>query len=786
MLWPPLGVIGLFVAVALFDVLTLLPGWLHLAVVVAFVIALAVASRKLLHGLVPPRREAARHRLERDSGLSHRPLSSLEDKLATPGNDAEAKALWRAHRARLHAQLARLRVRLPRPGLAAADPLALRGGLLLVLVVAAVIGHQDWRDRLRAAVSPSLAVAEAIVPAILDVWINPPVYTGLPPLFLDRRVADGADQAVAPVRIPAGSAVLAQVSAGRGTPKLVVGLAEHTFEPVGTDAYRISVEIKAGERIAVVQDEDTLGAWPIVVVADAPPKIEMGAPPARTGRAVLRLDYIAEDDYAVTSASAIIQRIDEAADESFEIELLLPGGDRRHIEHASYHDLTAHRWAGIHVDISLAAEDALGQRAVSYPVRVLLPERIFNHPVARVLVELRKQLTLDPTARFPVIRKLSDLYKRPQHFFHDLVVALAIRVAERRLIYDPSDDAVRQVQQLLWDTALHIEEGELAVAERDLRAIQEALMRALENNASDAEIARLMDQLQQALNQYLKALAEQLAEQLAEGGEPQPLPPDAELIGGDELRQLIERARQLSESGARDAARDLLAQLREMLENMQAGLFDQQLNQGSMGAWKMMDQLDNLMRRQQHLLDRSYQRSQGNIPQSGEGQDSGTQEDLDDSRNQESLRRALGRMMRELGDMLGAIPRPLGRAEQAMRNARKALERGMPHQAVDPQTRALDQMQQGMRAMAEQFMEQMSDQAGRGSGRLGAQPGQGRDPMGRRWGEGSREAVEGVAIPDQMEVQRAREILDELRRRRGDRARPSQELRYIDRLLRRF
>jgi hypothetical protein len=91
-----------------------------------------------------------------------------------------------------------------------------------------------------------------------------------------------------------------------------------------------------------------------------------------------------------------------------------------------------------------------------------------------------------------------------------------------------------------------------------------------------------------------------------------------------------------------------------------------------------------------------------------------------------------------------------------------------------------------MRAMAEQFMEQMSDQAGRGSGRIGVQPGQGRDPMGRRLGEGSREAVEGVAIPDQMEVQRAREILDELRRRRGERARPPQELQYIDRLLRRF
>jgi uncharacterized protein (TIGR02302 family) len=365
-------------------------------------------------------------------------------------------------------------------------------------------------------------------------------------------------------------------------------------------------------------------------------------------------------------------------------------------------------------------------------------------------------------------------------------VALAIRLAERRLIYDPSEGAVGQVQELLWDTALHIEEGEVAVAERDLREIQEALMRALESNASDEEIANLMEQLQQALDRYLEALAEQLMEQMAQGQEMQSPPPDAELLGGDDLREMIERARELAQSGARDAARELLSQLREMLENMQAGLMSQQMADNERGAWQMMEQLDSMMRRQQELLDRSYQRSQEGEPRSGEELSQRLQENLADASRQENLRRELGRTMRELADMLNSMPRPLGRAEQAMRDARDALEQGQEGQAIDPQTRAVDQLQQGMQSMAEQIIEQMGNTAQRGSGQTGVQPGQGRDPLGRRWGSGNREAIEGVQIPDQMDLQRAREILRELRDRRGDRTRPSDELRYIDRLLRRF
>jgi hypothetical protein len=43
-----------------------------------------------------------------------------------------------------------------------------------------------------------------------------------------------------------------------------------------------------------------------------------------------------------------------------------------------------------------------------------------------------------------------------------------------------------------------------------------------------------------------------------------------------------------------------------------------------------------------------------------------------------------------------------------------------------------------------------------------------------------------VKVPNQSDLQRAREILDELRRRAGDNARTREELDYIERLLKQF
>jgi len=452
----------------------------------------------------------------------------------------------------------------------------------------------------------------------------------------------------------------------------------------------------------------------------------------------------------------------------------------------SFHDLTPHPWAGLAVETSLLARDALGQEGRSDPVRTVIPERLFNHPVARALVELRKQLTLKPDSRAPVVRALDDIYQRPSHYFHDIVVALAFQSAARRLVHDSTPEGLTGAQQLMWDTALHLEEGELAIAERDLREIQKALMDALARGAEDEEIDRLIDELQQALDRFLEALAEQLRDQLAEGAEMSELPPDAQILQSDDLQRLIEQARELARSGARDAARDLLSQLQNLLENLRANPFAQGMDEKSRNAFDMMRDMDSMMQRQQELLDRSFERSQRDRQPSEQGDGRARRESLRDSLSQDELRRELGKMMRRRGDALGEIPRPLGRAERSMRDARDALQSNRSNDAVGPQTRAIDQLQQGMQSMAESFMEQMGNAARRGMGQVGSQPGRGRDPFGRETGNSGLEALDGVEIPDPSEIRRSRRILDELRRRRGEHQRPPLELDYIDRLLRQF
>lgn len=791
--WPPLGVAGAFVAVALSGLLPTLDGWLHSAVLagfgLAFLVALVLAARRIRL----PDEQAGRRRLERDSGLDHRPLTALDDRMATGTADGAARALWRAHQRRVIARLKGLKVRLPRPGLAAADPWALRGLVVLLILVGLASAEGNVGARLAGAVAPGFNRVPQLPPT-LDAWINPPAYTGMAPLYLEAaapaQAGDGAP-AAAPLRVPAGSVLLAQVQGGGGAPSLEVAGTARPFENFAHEAYRLEHSLTAGDRLTIVQDGDTLAEWPLTLVPDSAPEIAFLAAPQRTERSALRLNYQANDDYGLTEVKAVVRRLDQPEAPPMELEMALPGGTPVIEEANSYHDLTPHPWAGLAVEIQLIAKDQPGQEGRSEAIRTVLPERIFNHPVARALVELRKQLTLNPDGRLPVVQALSGIYEHPEHFFHDIVVALAIRSAERRLIHDPSRKAVGEVQELLWEAALRIEEGGLATAERELREAQERLMEALERDAPDEEIERLIEELQQALNAFLDELVKQMQERMAEGEPqemtPQDMPLDSQMINRQDLMDMLERARELAKSGAKDAAKELLSQLRNMLENLRADPFAQQMNRDMQEASRMMRDLEQMMRDQQELLDRSFDRSQQE-GQQGEGE-SRQGENRADAQRQEQLRRQLGELMRELGDALGEIPRPLGRAEREMRDARDALEGDQPGQAVPSQTRSLDQLQQGMQSAMEQFMEQFSPGEGEGEGQVGARPGENqRDPLGRESQSPNNGQVsrEGVQIPDEMELRRTREIVDELRRRRGERTRPPLELDYLDRLLDQF
>ncbi|MEE8623568.1 MAG: TIGR02302 family protein [Alphaproteobacteria bacterium] len=778
-LWPAVGVCGLFLALALFDVLPRLPGWLHLLVLMGFGATFGFALWRAVSAHALPDAGRARRRLETQSGLAHRPLSVLKDRLAAGASDPDAQALWRLHRRRMLESVRNLRVGLPTAGLARRDPYALRGVLILVLAIAAAGAWNDGANRLARAVTPDFTSLDARTLASLEIWITPPAYTGLAPVFLKSH-----DGPTGPLAVPVGSTLLAQLHGGRGVPRLKLDEAAKAFSATDVGSYKVTAAIESGTRLAVEQDGNEIAAWRLSIIPDAEPEIRFPARPAQTNRAALRLEYQAEDDYGISQTTAFIRRVGPATTragkegEAIELGLPLPGAGPKTAREASYHDLTAHPWAGLPVSIQLMARDGIGQLGVSEPHRTVLPERIFYHPVARAIIEIRKRLSIDPNNRGAVMRELYGLSAAPEDFRHDAVVFLALRTARARLGYDRADKAIPEVQLLLWDTALRLEDGRLSIAQRELRALQRALMDALARRAGNAEIEKLLDRLQTALNRFLESIFKNLKNQPKTA---MPFDPSAQYLTAEDLQRMLDRARELARTGSYDAARQLLAMLSELLENLRAGNFAMMPGRGDNQAWNMMRGLREMMRRQQQLLDRTFRDSrQGAAP--GRPRSTGQT-----ATEQDALRRALGELMRRLGEATGQIPRAFGRAERAMRGAVDALRRNAPGEAVGPQGEALDQLQQGAGAMMQQLMKQFGQgPLPRGMrGRLNRME-RAYDPLGRPLSSTGAYSGEDVNIPDESEIQRAREILRELRRRAGEIDRPRLEKDYIDRLLRRF
>lgn len=787
-LMPALCVAALFVSLALLDVPQSLPPWLHAGGLALAAVLLLLALWRGFRRWRWPAAVEARRRLEQTSELAHRPLASLDDTL-TDDHDPAVRALWQAHRRRMQEQLARLRVGLPHPELSRRDPWALRAAVLLFMVIALAVAGPDAPARLALAVNPDFSTPPP-PPAQYTAWLNPPSYTGLAPQQLPPTRTE-------PVKVPIGSTLLARVfGGGDAVPSLRLDGADTAFERVDERNYELELVLNEGAAMQIRQGPLALAGWALEIVPDEPPTIGYGEESGPTPRLSVRLDYKGGDDYGIVALRAEMMRTAAETDRVEQLDVPLPVPGAREVVETAYHDLTAHPWAGLEVEITLVAEDAIGQVAVSEPLTITLPEREFHHPVARAVIEQRRNLFVTPERQDVIARALAAIGADPESFEHDVTAYLALRIASRRLETETGETVVDEVQKLLWDTALRIEDGPLSLAERELRELQRRLMDALARNAPDEEIEQLMDQLKQALDKYLQAMAEQAMKQMQRGAELTPMDPDSRVVGSDELQKMLDRARELSRMGAKDAAREMLRQLQEMLESLKSGTMQampQQMQQGN----QAMSKLGELMGQQQRLMDRTFRQTprssddwrrglqQGRPGQPQQGRPGGDPNNPGGipgmAGEQEALRRQLGEIMRQMGESMGQIPGALGRAEQAMRRAQGALSRGQGEQAVEQQTEAIDQMAQGLREMAEQMAQQQGG-VGEGQNQFGVRE---LDPMGRPMQNGGMDTSR-VRIPEDWELQRAREILDELRRRAGDRTRPKDERDYLERLIEQF
>ncbi len=645
---PPLVVVGLFVCVSWLGVWLVVPHWARAGGVAVFALLLAVSSFGLWR-LGPASRREALRRIDAATGLGHRPASALDDRLATAGRDPATDALWALHRRRAEADAVRLKVGAPSPRAAELDRYAIRAGVVVALLACAIVAGPQRYARLAAAFDFGEAGASGPGSRI-DAWIDPPPYTGKPPVLLDLA-SDRAHDASRPLALsaPVGSTVIVRASGGSPPgietsgpllppvvkePQVGEGKTGVEAKPAGEAKPDAKVaELAPGDsetrlvlhgdsRLVLRRNGALRGAFTLTAIPDLPPTIFLREVPKINARGSMTLATTVGDDYGVVSAEALFSNpkingepaVGPSLVDPPKATLALPGVTHGIGDSETTVDLSDHPWAGAEVTMVLVARDEGGNEGRSVPVAITLPQKSFANPLARALVEQRRTLVLEPGKRADVATALDALMIEPQAFGTTTGAYLGLRYAADTLAVARSKPALLAVADFLWGMAQQIENGDLSEAEKALRAAEKELRDAIDRHASDEEIQKLTGNLQAAMDKFLKELAEQqdkqADQQQADAGRP------SKSISQRDLQKLIERLKEQARSGNREEAKKALDELQDILENLKTAK-RQKADPQARAMAQSLNQLDQMMRDQQDLRDETYKQEQQG--QAGEG-----------------------------------------------------------------------------------------------------------------------------------------------------------------------
>ncbi len=828
----------LFLAFAWLGFFRAAPFWLHAAALFAFALAFLASLVPLSRIRLPGTADADRM-LEERNALPHQAIRVQDDRPAT--DNALGAALWREHQARMARMIGALDTGLPRPDIARHDPFALRAVPVLLACVAFAYSYSNRAGLVSDAFRlPQTSIETANIR--VDAWVTPPPYTGRAPIFLTGKPepAVAGEEATGAITIPQFSDITVRITgAGAEAPVRYAetGASEPVAIPVvGAEDNEKQTEAKAAEDTSadpargatavrnhvykVVKDGELFVGnqrWAFKITPDGVPQIAFDGIPRPTINAALEISFVASDDYGVAQAFAEIKPLDAPAEGARalyplpEYRLDLPRRNAREAKGTTSRNLSEHPLAGKRVQVTLVARDAAGQEGRSPPQDMILPARQFSQPLAGAVAEQRQVFALNANDLPRAIDLNDAVTSLAEDWIPNLTHFLLLKSARARMALAYNDDMLRDAAGYLWEIALGIEDGDLSLAERRLREAQQALSDALERNASDQEIAKLMQELRQAMQEYMQALAEQAMKNPRMTGKLDP----NNIMRQQDLEKMMDQIENLARSGARDQAQQLLSELQRMMNNLQAGRGHQQMGEQNDAMRQQMDKLGKLMQEQQQLMDETFKfdqalrdRMQRGDPLQGEDselfgqempQDPGQQGDPNgqpsplDNMTAEQLKDALKQLKEQqdaLGKQLGELNKGLesmgikpgkgfGDAKREMDGASGALGKGQGEQAVGNQGRALQALREG----AQDMMNQMQGQ-GQGPGMGVPQYGQnGRDPLGRRQQNLGPEFGDQVKVPDEIDSQRARQILEEIRRRLGDSLSPEAERQYLERLL---
>jgi hypothetical protein len=741
----PLAALAVFAVAGLFGMPQALPGILRVLVLLALGLwltwSLCVARKKLL--------SSARTAVRRVETQSRVPLGALDALADHPlGSESlETQALWALALARLQKYVTQLRWVMPRLDAEKSDPHGLAPVLLMFAVMGFVISEAPVSQRLRAAFSPWPTTLDGIA---LTAWVRPPDYTGLPPRAVDLRVGDDTE-----IEVPANSR-LVLTATGSNKHFRLIGPKLDVRQMSLNKLAEFNVPLQRGGYVLRVGDLRPVTHFKTRITRDGAPVIQFDGKIKTSLTQALDIKYKAQDDYGIVQV--FIATV--TGEQSIAVSLPEPAQGQK-ISGKAFKDLTPSRFAGQTVQLRLVAMDAAGNYGVSAPVRMVLPERKFTHPVARQVIAARKQVWAEPDNPEAPAARLDALSRAPQAFNDDLTVFAALRRSVWRLRSKQAWTEPDGITDFLWETALDLEAQKTG---KDMAALRQKFEQLMSQMQKGGDNQKLMDQMMQEMAQYMasKAMAPD-----SSGGMMDEM---SQQMSAQVLDQLLAELQERMAAGDTEGARQAMEALQALLENARFGQSAGGSSGGQSGNSPLMQALGEAIRQQQNLMTQS--RAAG----ASEGESGAPSDQLQSmSRAQGELARQLQRAQ-QMARGAGATPGALGKAEKAMRQAEQALQQGDVAGAVRAQAQALNNL-----ATARQEIAAKAGQPGDGQGQ-GELP-KGADPLGRMNGGTNGPELRLPTVAERQRLQQIRALLEE---RAADPNRPEAERAYILRLLRRF
>lgn len=802
---PIIAIVSVFLIISWSGMWPKMYNGIRITILVALAIAIARYIWKLKDVKLPNDKQITK-RLEKISNLKHQPIATSQDKQwkkqkSEQQHNEFADILWDEHQKRIKKEIKNLKTKLPKPKVSKKDPWAIRSVIVFALFIAFMAKGENGMEKIKDAWRYHGNNVNTI--ARIDAWIKPPIYTNLPPIFLKNIEKQKI------IKVAENSELIIRTS-GFKKPKVSIikqntqqyikmqkqeEIQQNTITPSDIKIFKTKLtengKIKFADDSAYekIQNQE----WEYQIIRDKMPTISfeetIETNPKINEQGWLEIAYIMDDDYGFKDAKAIIELAQPEpnarplfAKHSF--ALTLPS----RIENAkakTQEDYSQHVFAGKKIKITLEATDLAGQTNTSKTREIKLKKRYFHEPLAQSLMFERQIIALDANQQKNSANTLETITTtHPEQFITDISHFLAISSAKHKIKNASIDPDLMDAIELMLNTALAIENGELSEIQQKLKDAQSKLEQALKQGASEEEINKLMEELKQAMREFMQEYQKLAQEQQRQPQNQYSFQQNTQELSQQDIEDMMQQIEDLAKSGSHEAARELLRQFEQMMSNLQFAKPRQQKDPFS----EQMDKLGEAMQQQQQLMDQTHelQRKQNELSRRRHGNKDTAQklaEAMKELRQkQQELQKQMEQIQQGFKDLGLDNGTELGEAGKAMGEAQSNLGDGETDGAIQQQSNALEAMRKGAQQLMEQMREQAGEQAGRGE--RGHHGRSSHDPLGRPTGRSSGwQTGEETNVPDEIDTQKAREILNAIRRKLGELQRPTIELDYLDRLV---